>query len=428
MTQLLLRMNRRTFSSVRKHRNYRLFLGGEAVSVTGTWMQSIAAAWLVLELTGSPVAVGILALCQFLPFTLFGLFAGVLVDRLDALRLVITTQLASMGVAVGLAGLTFAGAVEPWHVYVLTALRGTALVFEKPARQALTFRMVGPDELPNAVALNSSLVNATRVVGPAVGGLIVAAAGVAFCFAVNAVSFLAVLAALFLVRERELLPLDRGETRPSFRTGLAEGFAYVRRSRVAGVVFATVLVVSTLAFNFNVLLPVLAKQTLAGGPEVFGVISAWFGAGAVVGALLAASLGRASTKVLLFGAGGFGLAELALFPQTSVVAASTLLFVIGMFFTLWTANANATLQLAAPERLHGRVVSFYYFAFNGGAPLGGLLAGWLAATGGTALAFAVAGTAAIVTAAGAYALLRPTRAWERGAVRAAVGSIASRAR
>jgi MFS family permease len=406
MTGALLRANRRTFSSLRKHRNYRLFFSGQVVSVTGTWMQNIATAWLVLELTGSPVAVGVLALCQFLPFTLFSLFAGVLLDRLDARRTVIGTQAVSMILAAVLATLTFAGVVTVWHVYALVALRGAVLVLDAPARQALTFGMVGPAELPNAVALNSSLFNAARVLGPAIGGLVVATAGVAVCFAVNAASFLAVLAGLLLISEERLFPLDRGDARLGLLDGMQEAVAYLRRTPAAAVVLATVLVVSMFSFNFNVLLPVLAKQTLGGGAEVFGVISASFGGGALIGALLAASLGRASRTVLLIGTGGFGLAELLLAPQTSVLAVALLLFATGLSFTLWTSNANSTLQLAAPDHLRGRVLGLYYFAFNGSMPAGGLLAGWLAATGGTALAFGVAGGAAAAATVAAFTLLR----------------------
>jgi MFS family permease len=406
MTDAILRANRRTFSSLRKHRNYRLFFSGQVVSVTGTWMQNIATAWLVLELTGSPVAVGVLALCQFLPFTVFSLFAGVLLDRLDARRTVITTQAVSMILAVALATLTFAGVVTAWQVYTLAALRGAVLVLDTPARQALTFTMVGRDELPNAVALNSSLFNAARVVGPAAGGLVVAAFGVAVCFAVNAASFFAVLAGLLLMREEKLFPLDRGDERLGVVDGMREALAYLRRTPVAAVVLTTVLVVSMFSFNFNVLLPVLAKQTLGGNAEVFGIISASFGGGAVLGALTAASLGRASRKVLLVGTGGFGLAELLVALQTSVLAVALLLFATGLCFTLWTSNANSTLQLAAPDHLRGRVLGLYYFAFNGSMPFGGLLAGWLAATGGTALAFGVAGAAAVAATGAAFVLLR----------------------
>ena len=405
MTAAFLRANRRTWASLRKHRNYRIFFSGQVVSVTGTWMQNIAAAWLVLQLTHSPVAVGVLMLCQFLPATVLGLFGGVLVDRLDVRRTVIGTQAASMAFAAALAGLTLGGAVAVWHVYLLAGLRGVSLVLDHPARQALTFQLVGRRELPNAVALNSSLFNGARVVGPALGGAVIAASGPGVCFLLNAVSFLAVLFSLRLIRPGELVPLDRGEERPTFVRGMREAFAFLHRVPLAAVVLTVVLFVTTLSFNFNVLLPVLAKRTLEEGPGVFGVVTACFGAGALLGALASAAISRASPRLFLAGTGAFGLAELALAPQTTLGAVGPLLFLTGLAFTLWTSNANATLQLAAPDHLRGRVMGLYYVAFNGAGPAGGVLAGWLAATGGTALAFGVAGTAALAVTVAALALL-----------------------
>jgi MFS family permease len=415
VTAAFLRANRRTWSSLRKHRNYRVFFSGQVVSVTGTWMQNVAAAWLVLQLTHSPVAVGVLMLCQFLPATVFGLVGGVLVDRLDARRTVIGTQAASMVFAGALAAVTLSGVVAPWQVYLLTGLRGLSLVLDHPARQALTFQMVGRNELPNAVALNSSLFNGARIVGPALGGAVIAAAGPGSCFLLNAVSFLAVLGSLRLIRPGELFPLDRGDERPTFVRGTREAFAFLRRVPLAGVILAVVLFVTTLSFNFNVLLPVLAKRTLEEGPEVFGIVTAFFGAGALLGALASAAISRASPRLLLAGVGAFGLAELALAPQTTLAAVAPLLFVAGLAFTVWTSNANASLQLAAPDRLRGRVMGLYYFAFNGAGPAGGMLAGWLAAAGGTALAFTVAGSAAVAVAVAAFALVRASLDPARGA-------------
>ncbi len=395
MRAIFLRLNRRAFASLR-HRNYRLFFAGQVVSVTGTWMQNIATAWLVLELTGSPLAVGVLALCQFLPFSALGLLAGVLVDRAEARRLVMATQAASMGLAAALAALTLLGLVEPWHVYAVAALRGTVLVLDAPARQALTYQMVGPRELPNAVALNSSLFNGARVVGPALGGAVVALAGPGPCFAANAATFVAVLAALAAIRRRELVPLDRGDSRPTLVRGAWEALRYVAGAPRMSVVLILVLVTSTFAFNFNVLLPVLAKETLASGAETFGILSACFGAGALVGALTAAVLARASMGTFLLAVTAFGLAEVVLAPERSLPAAAILLAAAGFSFTLWSATANATLQLESPDPLRGRVVGLYYYAFNGGQPVGGLLAGWLAATGGTLLAFVVGGSVTLL--------------------------------
>ena len=395
MTAAILRANRRTFASLRRHRNYRLFFGGQVISVSGTWMQNIATAWLILTLTHSPVMVGLLAVCQFLPFTVFGLFAGVLVDRFDARTTVIWTQVISMVIAAVLAVLAISGAITAWEVLVLALLRGTVLVIDAPARQALTFEMVGRDELPNAIALNSSLFNAARVVGPAVGGLLVALAGVGVCFAFNALSFGAVLAGLLLMRVDEMFPRAHNEERPSLLRGTREAFRYVWGSPTVLLALMIVTVVSTLSFNFNVLLPVLARTTLGGGPAVFGTITACFGLGALTGALTSASLGRASWKVLLVGTAGFGLSQLLLAPVSELPLASFLLFGSGMSFTLWTSNANALLQLGAPDRLRGRVIGLYFFAFNGAGPLGGLLAGWLAARGGTEAAFALSGLASL---------------------------------
>jgi MFS family permease len=398
MTRSLLSAHTRTFASLRKHRNYRLFFAGQVVSVSGTWMQNIATAWLVLDLTHSPVAVGILAAFQFLPYTVFGLFAGVLVDRLDVRRTIIGTQTSSMIFAFVLAGLTLAGVVNLWEVYLLTGLRGTVLVLDAPARQALTYQMVGRDELPNAVALNSSLFNAARVVGPAVGGIVVAAAGPGVCFLINALTFLAVLWGLLAMRTSELFPVDDSRRPSGLLSGTADALRYVRRTPMAATALVAVLLLSTFSFNFNVLLPVLARTTLHSGPYVLGAITAAFGAGALLGALTSASLGRASLRWLLAGMGGFGLSQLLLGPQTGLPAACALLFLTGLSFTLWTSSANSVLQLGAPDHLRGRVAGLYYFAFNGTGPAAGILAGWLAASGGTELAFVVSGAIAALTA------------------------------
>ena len=391
MTAAILALPRRTFASVRKHRNYRLFFTGQVISLVGTWMQNIALAWYVIELTHSPVAVGFLAFCRFAPFTIFGLISGVAADRFDNRRLVMVTQTASMVVAAALTVLAFSGAEMVWLAYVLAAAAGTALVFDAPGRHALTFQMVGRDELPNAVALNASLFNASRVVGPAAAGVIIAAFGVGVCFALNTVSFLAVLTSLALMRADELVQLDRPEQHPSWLTSIREGLGYARRSPRVRLVLAMTVVVSTVGFNFHVLVPVLASDTLDAGPRTFGILSACFGAGALVGALLTAAVGRATWKGLIAGVGGFSVSLLALAPLDTVAACAALLFVVGVCFTLWTSNSQSLLQLSAPDHLRGRVLSLWLFAFAGLAPLGGLLAGWLSDIGGTALAFYVAG-------------------------------------
>ena len=392
----LLALNARTFSSLRRHRNYRFYFVGQAVSQTGTWIDKIAQAWLILALTHSAVAVGVLAACQFIPFTVLGLVAGVVVDRLDVWRTVLVTQAIRMLIAIALAVLVLTGIVEAWMVYTLAVMTGIVLVLDAPSRQALTFQMVGRQELPNAVALNSSLFNAARIVGPGIGGILIAAFGVGPAFALNAASFVAVLAGLLLMDPRKLIALERPEERPTLLRGIREGLGYARRTPSVRLVLAMLVAISTIALNFNVLLPLLANKTLHAGPDVFGVLGASFGAGALVGGLAAAALGRASWRATVAGAAGLGIAELVLAPQHSLLPAVVLLFVTGVCFTVYTANSNAALQLGAPDHLRGRVIGLYYFAFNGLAPLGGVLTGFLAGTGGTMLAFGVAGATTLL--------------------------------
>jgi MFS family permease len=410
VTAALLTINRRAFASLRMHRNYRLYFLGQAVSQSGTWIDKVAQAWLVLALTHSAFAVGLLAACQFVPFSVLGLMAGVIVDRLDTWRTVVVTQAIRMVIAATLAGVVLAGVVQVWMVYTLAVLTGIVLVLDAPSRQQLTFKMVGRDELPNAVALNSSLFNAARVVGPGIGGLLIAAFGVGPAFAINAASFVAVLVGLLLMDTSKLVAFAPREHLPTLFGSLREGVTYARESPHVRLVLTMLVAISTIAMNFNVLLPVLAARTLDSGPGVFGLIAGCFGAGALVGGLLSAALSRASWKAIVAGAGGLGLAELVLAPQHSLAPAIVLLFIAGICFTLYTANSNAILQLRAPDHLRGRVIGFYYFAFNGLAPLGGILTGWLAATGGTELAFGVAGTVTALVALTAVPQLPHVRA------------------
>jgi MFS family permease len=279
---------------------------------------------------------------------------------------------------------------------VLAALGGIALAFDAPGRQSLTFQLVGRRELPNAVALNTGLFNGSRIIGPAIAGIIIAAAGTGVCFVINAFSFLAVLAALALVRGDELFPVERD---PSARIvdGLRRAFAFVWSHPQIRSILGVVTVVSTVGFNFHVLVPLLAADTLHVGPEGFGLLSASFGLGALVGALTTASFRGASWRLFAIGTTAFGVLALALAPVQSPVLAGVLLCAIGVSFTLFTANANALVQLGAPDHLRGRLIGLYLFAFLGLAPVGGLFAGWLASLGGTALAFTVAGLTSLAT-------------------------------
>lgn len=400
MSTLSLALRARTFSSLRRHRNYRLFFTGQVVSLAGSWMQNVALAWLVLSLSRSPLAVAALLFCRFAPYTLLGLFAGSIVDRLNTRRLVLWTQAAAMAVSAALAVVTLTGTASLPLVLALATAGGVTLVLDAPGRQTLTFQMVGPRELPNAVALNSGLLNASRVIGPAIAGVLIASVGTGLCFVVNTLSFLAVLAALLAVREDELYPRVRDRS-ATVLAGTREGLRFAWHDREVRGVLGVVMVVGLVGINFNTLVPLLASDTLHVGAGTFGMLSAAFGLGAFAGALAAATFRRASWRVFASGMTGFSLLLLALAGVRQAWLAGAVLVGIGVCFTLFAANANALVQLAAPEHLRGRVIALYLFAFVGLAPFGALLSGWLVDVGGTALAFSIAGVAglAAITAA-----------------------------
>lgn len=392
-----------TFRSLRRHRDYRLYYVGNGISFIGTWMQQIAAYWLLLELTHSPVAIGALALVQTLPVTAVALVGGAIADRVDLRRMVIACEAVLLAQAAVLCVLALSGAIAAWQLYALGLVQGVAVALDAPARHTLVFRIVGPEDITNAVGLSSSLGTTARIVGPALGGLVVASFGPGVAFGLNAISYGIVICALLAIRLAPRPPRD--EPLPSVLTGVGEALRFAVSSRRVAVTFFTVLLVSTFAFNFDVLLPLLAKLTLDSGPRTFGLIASVFGGGALCGALVLATVGKARMTLVLGGALGFGTSQLLLAPQDALPAVCALLFLAGIFYVLWGSSSLATLMLAAPDHLRGRAASLYFFAFMGGAPLGGLIAGSLTAHGGTRLAFAVAGTIAVLVGATAATVL-----------------------
>jgi MFS family permease len=293
--------------------------------------------------------------------------------------------------------IALAGVAQAWQVYVIAALMGLVQVLDAPSRQSLTFRMVGPLELPNAISLNSGVFNGARIFGPALAGVLIAAAGAGVCFAVNAASYLAVLAGLLLMRPEEFHALKRRERPRSLAAGLKEGISYARQDSRVWLTLTLVFVMSTFCLNFNVLLPVLAKQTLHSGPETFGILSAVFGVGALIGALVSAHLSRATMGTTALGGAGFALCQLLIAPVRTTLVVAVLLFVAGIFFTTWSSNSNSLIQLSAPDHLRGRLIGLYFFAFAGTGTAGGIISGWLTAIGGTELAFAIAGLVGVAT-------------------------------
>lgn len=400
-------MGRRTFDSLRLHRNFRLYVTGQTVSSIGTWLQSAAQAWLVLGLTHSALAVGLVAFWQFGPYTVLGLFGGALSDRLDHRRTLVWTQVGLAACAAALALFAFTGSTDVRLVYAVAAARGVVMVLNNPSEQALLLRMVGRGELANAISLNAGSMNATRVVGPALAGVLIATAGVGACFALNALSFLAVIVSLGAMREREFFPVVRRASQAGVLADLVEGLAYARRTPRVWVALAMLAVISTLGINFGVMLPILVAQTLGAGAGVYGLITALFGLGALCGALFSASLGRATWPLVLASGAAFSVVEGALAPAHALTLVVPLLMATGFAYTLYTAATNSMVQLAAPDALQGRVTGLYSWVFLGTGPLGALFSGWLSAVGGTERVFLVAGAGGLIaTALAALAVRR----------------------
>lgn len=386
----------RTFGSLRRHRTFRLFFAGSSVSFVGTWIQQIASFWLILELTGSPVAVGALALVQTLPVMLLALLGGSIADRVDVRRMVLACESVLLVQATLLCVLALTGTISAGQLYVLGAVRGVAMALNQPARHTLVFQTVGRDDLPNAVALMAGVGTSARILGPAIGGIVLALAGPAEAFGLNAAC---TLAGILTVVAMHLPPRPaRSDPTPGVLVGVGEALRFAVATRRVAVVFFSVALVSTFAFNFDVLLPLVARLTLDGGPQTYGLIAAVFGAGALTGALTLATIGKARVLFALGGAAAFGLLQLVLARQDELVPVCVLLYAAGIFYITWGSSSLATLQLAAPEHLRARAASLYFFGFMGGAPLGGLVAGTLTELGGTMLALTVAGTIAIVVA------------------------------
>ncbi|HEY7850778.1 MAG TPA: MFS transporter, partial [Ktedonobacterales bacterium] len=352
--------------------NYRRYYAGQAISLSGTWMQMAAQAWLVLTLTHSSTALGLIVALQTLPILLLGPYGGVIADRADKRKLMIALQ-ALMGVqALILAILTLTGVVEVWHVGALALLLGVASAFENPARQSFMLEMVGAESLRNAISLNSVLVNVARVIGPAIGGILIATTGEGVCFLFNAVSFAAVIVSLMTLETGALAPSPPTQRAPG---QLREGLRYVRRTPELAIPLAMMALAGCLAYEFQVSLPVMARQGLHVGATGYGFMTAAMGVGAVAGGLVVAALGRTGLRPLVLAAAGFGvlLALAALAPTLGVELGA--LALVGWASISFMATGNSTMQLAAAPAMRGRVMSLWFVAFQGSTPIGGPIVG-----------------------------------------------------
>ena len=387
----------RTFTSLAIP-NYRRYFAGQVISISGNWMQTVAEMWLIVQLTGSGVSVGLVAGLQFLPVLLFGAWGGVLADRLPKRTLLTCTQLLMAIPALALWALTAGGHVEVWMVYGLVLARGSVNAIDNPARQAFVMEMVGTHRVVNAVALNSVIVHTARIVGPAAAGGVIALLGVAPCFAINAATFLVMFVAL---RAMDPGLLERGARAGREPGQLRSALAYVRRTPELRIPLAMMVLVGTVSFNFQVLLPLLAAQTWHGTAATYAALTASMGVGSVLGALAAGARGRATPRILVFAAALFGGAELLVALAPSFPLQALALVPLGAASVTFAAGVNASLQLAAAPAVRGRVMALYSVVFLGSTPIGAPLSGWLASTEGPRAALALGGAAALVAAAGA---------------------------
>ena len=387
----------RTFRSL-AIRNYRLYFIGQVISFSGTWMQIVAQMWLVLRLTGSGVALGVTTALQFLPVLLAGAWGGVVADRFDKRRVLIWTQTASGVLALALALLVATGSVELWMVYGLAALLGCVTVIDNPTRQSFVMEMVGPREVTNAVGLNSTIFTSARVVGPAIAGVLIASAGLVACFFVNALSYVAVIAAL---RRMDPLELHRTPAEPRRRGQLMEGLRYAWSEPELRLPLLLMAVIGTLAFNFRVLLPLMAQETFGGTAGTYGTLAAVMGAGTVGGALLIAGRKRPTRRMLIGSALLYGLSIILAGLAPTLGLELVTLVPLGAAGVAFSSTANAALQLNSADTMRGRVMALYAVTFLGTTPIGSPFIGWIAEAFGVRAAFLVGGGAAVAAAGAA---------------------------
>lgn len=402
-------------SSLRQ-RNYRLFFFGQLVSVAGTWMQTVAQSFLVLDLTHSGTQLGLTTAARFGPMFLFGPVGGVFADRMDKRRLLYLTQSLSGLLAAVFAVTVGTHSIKLWIVYLLAVALGFVNVFDNPARQSFISEMVSADDLPNAVTLNSVSMNMARVFGAALGGVIAAAIGLALCFACNALSFAAVLISLAAMRKSELFPAKR-VTRQ--KRQVRQGLRYVRSTPELLVPLVMIAVIGTLAWEFQVTLPLMASQVFHHGAATYGVMASVMGVGAVVGGLISAARPRPRARALCLAAIGWGIAILAAAAAPTLALELAALVFVGYGSITFNSLAKTTLQLAAKPQMRGRVMALWALAWLGSTPIGGPIVGWAGQTVGARWALVIGGLPTLIC--GILALPALTRIDRRAA---AAGSAA----
>jgi MFS family permease len=389
-----------------RHRNYRLFFAGQLISLTGTWMQSVAESWLVYRLTGSSALLGVSAFATQIPVFLFATIGGTVADRSNRHRILIFTQSVSMVLPFILAMLTLTHHVQVWHVFVLAACLGVVNAFDIPARQAFVLDLVGREDLVNAIALNSSMVNGARIIGPSVAGLLVAAVGEGWCFLLNSISYIAVITGLLLMRIEARVARQSG--RSAWRDTL-EGFAFVGRTAPVRALLLLLGAVSFAGMPYAVLMPVFAQSILHGGAQTLGVLMGCSGLGALAGALTLATRGgvRGLGRWVLMAAASFGAFLIVFSLSRTFWLSAVLLVPVGASMMVQMASSNTLIQSMVPDALRGRVMAVYSMMFMGMAPFGALWAGWVAERIGAPLTVATGGIVCLVGAT-VFGLRLPT--------------------
>lgn len=385
-----------TFRALR-HRNFRMFFTGQFVSLTGTWMQSVAQSWLIYRLTGSVVLLGAIGFASQIPVFLLAPIGGVLADRYDRRRILVATQTGAMLLAFILAWLTLTDRIQIWHLFVISVGLGVANAFDIPTRQAFAVDLVGKEDLINAIALNSSMFNGARIVGPAIAGVLVAVVGEGWCFFGNAVSYLAVIAGLMLIRIDSVIRPRAGST----LANIAEGFGYVAGTKPIRALLLLLGLVSLMGMPYAVLMPIFADKYLGGGSDTLGYLMGASGLGALIAALTLASRRHVTGlgRWVMIACGAFGV-SLSLFSASRTFWLSMILLVpVGFFMMIQMSSSNTLVQAMVPDILRGRVMSVYSMMFMGMAPIGALLAGSLAGIIGAPLTVAAGGAVCIVGAA-----------------------------
>jgi MFS family permease len=380
-----------------RYRNFRLFFVGQLVSMVGTWMQSMALSWLVYRMTGNTTLLGIVVLATQGPIVLLGSYTGVMADRVDARRMLVITQTVQMIQAFLLGWLTLTGTIQVWQILALAVLLGLINAFDLPARQVLVAQTVDREDLPNAIALNSSVFHGTRVLGPAVAGIMVAAVGEGWCFVVNGVSFLAVIAGLLMMR---LQPWVTRSDHPPVFSHFLEGVRFVRGHREVRLLLLLLGIVCLMGMPYTVLMPIFADGILHGGPRGMGLLMGASGTGAVLGAAALAGRRRMSglERIAALGAIGVGLSLACFAYSHSFWLSAFLMIPVGMTMVGHMTANNTLVQMLIPDEMRGRVMAFHAMVFTAGMPLGGVLEGWLAGRIGAPLTVALGGAGCVLGA------------------------------